>query len=149
MNPMNQPSQSYLTHKRFDPLYHYVLTLLTTGVLALTLIQFIQALRNDDPLRQPVISLLFALIAVIVFLRLRGYAVKVQDRAITAEEQLRYYVLSGKRLDDTLTIHQILALRFASDHEYLPLAARAAKEQLTPDQIKQAITAWRPDHYRV
>ena len=46
-------------------------------------------------------------------------------------------------------MNQILALRFASDSEYLPLAARAAKEQLTPDQIKQAITAWRPDHYRV
>ena len=86
MKPMNQPSQSYRTHKRFDPLYHYVLTLLTTGVLVLTVIQFIQALLSDDPIRQPVISLLLALIAVIVFLRLRGYAVKVQDRAILADD---------------------------------------------------------------
>ncbi|MFC5652175.1 DUF6526 family protein [Paenibacillus solisilvae] len=149
MNPVSQPSQSYQTHKRFDPLYHYVLTLLTAGVLALTLIQLIQAIRSDAPLRQPVISFLLALIAVIIFIRLRGYATKVQDRAIAAEEQLRYYVLSGKRFDDKLTIKQILALRFASDEEYLPLAERAAKEQLTPDQIKQAITSWRPDHYRV
>ena len=149
MKPTNQPSQSYRTHKRFDPLYHYVLTLLTTGVLALTVIQFIQALRNDDPIRQPVISLLFALIAVIVFLLLRGYATKVQDRAIAAEEQLRHFALSGKRLDSRLAMNQILALRFASDSEYLPLAARAARNSSHRIKSNKLSQLGRPDHYRV
>jgi uncharacterized protein DUF6526 len=78
----------------------------------------------------------------------RTFALKAQDRAIRAEEQLRHYVLTGKLLDSRLSVKQIVGLRFASDGEFVALAKRAADEHMEPDAIKKAVTVWRPDTYR-
>ncbi|MBM3915438.1 MAG: hypothetical protein FJ348_05290 [Sphingomonadales bacterium] len=79
----------------------------------------------------------------------RSYGLKVQDRAIRTEERLRHFILTGQPLDKRLKMGQIVALRFAADQEMPALAKRAAEETLTPKQIKQAITEWRPDLRRV
>lgn len=47
-----------------------------------------------------------------------------------------------------LSPKQVVALRFAGDDELGALLARAVREQLTPDAIKQAIRQWRPDFLR-
>jgi len=65
------------------------------------------------------------------------------------EENLRHYVLTGKLLDPRLTIRQVIALRFASDDEFVALAQEAAEKNLAPDAIKQAVKKWRADTYRV
>jgi hypothetical protein len=44
---------------------------------------------------------------------------------------------------------QIIALRFASDSEYLSLIERAIKENLSNKEIKLAIQNWKADYYRV
>jgi hypothetical protein len=74
---------------------------------------------------------------------------KAQDRAIRGEENLRHFVLTGKRLDPRLTIRQIIALRFAPDDEFVALAKAAADKNLAADAIKQAVENWRADTYRV
>jgi Family of unknown function (DUF6526) len=79
----------------------------------------------------------------------RTFALRAQDRAIRAEENLRHFVLTGKLLDKRLGPGQIVALRFASDDEVAELANRAATQNLAPDEIKRAIRNWRPDFYRV
>jgi hypothetical protein len=79
----------------------------------------------------------------------RMYALKAQDRAIRAEENLRHFALTGKLFDPRIEIRQAIALRFAPDEEFVPLARRAADEGLTPDAIKQAVKNWRADTYRV
>jgi hypothetical protein len=79
----------------------------------------------------------------------RAFPLKAQDRAIRAEENLRYFVMTGKLLDPRLSVLQVVALRFASDAEFVPLALRAANEKLAPKDIKQAIKTWRADEYRV
>ena len=83
------------------------------------------------------------------FAFVRIFALKAQDRAIKAEENLRHFVLSGKLLPASLRIGQIVALRFASDDEFIALAQKAADENLTGKQIKQSITNWKADTYRV
>ena len=79
----------------------------------------------------------------------RTYALKAQDRAIRAEENLRHFILTGKPFDARLTIQQIIGLRFASDEELPVLAQKAAEEGLSSKQIKQAIQHWRADYYRI
>jgi hypothetical protein len=73
----------------------------------------------------------------------------VQNRAIRAEENLRHFAMTGKLLDPNLKMGQIVALRFASDEEYLALAKRAIEENLSRDDIKKAIKNWRADYHRV
>ena len=85
----------------------------------------------------------------LLFFFVRAFPLKAQDRAIRAEENLRYFVMTGKLLDPRLSVLQIVALRFASDAEFVPLALRAANENLAPKDIKQAIKTWRADEYRV
>jgi len=84
-----------------------------------------------------------------LFAFVRIFALKAQDRAIRAEENLRHFVLTGKLLPASLRIGQIVALRFASDDEFPTLAVKAAAENLTGKQIKQSITNWKADTYRV
>jgi hypothetical protein len=130
-------------------MYHYV----TLGLLQLT---FIGACVNlyqswGDHARFYSASLLVVLTVATMFVAIfaRTFALKAQDRAIRAEEQLRYFALTGTRLDRRLTVQQIIGLRFASDDEFVALAQRAATQNLSRDDIKKAIKSWRADTYRV
>lgn len=73
----------------------------------------------------------------------------LQDRLIVTEEQLRYFMLTGNRLAARLTKSQWIALRFASDEEFVELANRVVVEELSPDEIKKSVKSWRADHQRV
>jgi len=141
--------QSYSNHAQIVPMFHYV----TLGILQLT---FIGACVNlyvswGDHARFYSASLLVTLSfsTLLVSLYARSFALKAQDRAIRAEEQLRHYVLTGKLLDPRLTVKQIIGLRFASNEEFVALAQRAADQNLAPKDIKQAVKNWRADTYRV
>jgi hypothetical protein len=81
----------------------------------------------------------------------RVYIVKLQDRLILTEMKIRCAELLPDGQDARLaelTPKQIVALRFASDEELLPLLDRAIREKLSPVEIKRAIKRWRPDHLR-
>ena len=80
------------------------------------------------------------------------YALGNQNRIIRLEMRLRYFVLTGKRFEvaeQQLSFGQIAALRFASDEELVPLVERTLSENLSPKNIKQAVTNWQPDYMRV
>jgi hypothetical protein len=81
----------------------------------------------------------------------RTYITKLQDRIIRMEMLYRADKLLGpaqRATYDSLTMRQIVALRFASDREFPGLVERASREKLEPKAIKQAITDWRPDLMR-
>ena len=90
-----------------------------------------------------------AVLLLFAFAFLRSFALKAQDRAIRAEENFRYYLLTNKPLPSALSMRQIVGLRFASDDEFVALAEKAAKENLTEEAIKKAIKNWKGDYYRV
>jgi c-di-AMP phosphodiesterase-like protein len=138
-------NQNYQNHRRFHPIYHYILSVL----ILLTLVGAISfVIRNGISLLATLI-LAIVVILLIMFSLIRQYPLKAQDRAIRAEENLRHYVLAGKLFDERLTIRQITALRFASDAELPKLSEKAASQNLSPEDIKKQITNWKADYYRV
>jgi Family of unknown function (DUF6526) len=138
--------QNYRNHKRFVIFYH-VLTLL--AILALLIGSIVNLLHaTKDNLYSASLLVLVAFIMTSIFVFVRRFPMKVQDRAIRAEENLRYFMLTGRPLDRQLTIEQIIALRFASDEEFVRLAKRAVEEALNSEEIKKEIKVWRPDHLR-
>jgi hypothetical protein len=120
------------------------------AILAVLIGSFIN-LNGSAPENKYSASLIcvIALICCFFFAYVRIFALKAQDRAIRAEENLRHFVLTGKLLPSSLRIGQIVALRFASDDEFATLAQKAAEENLPGKQIKQSITSWKEDTYRV
>jgi hypothetical protein len=81
----------------------------------------------------------------------RTYIVRLQDRIILLEMKVRGAELLTPEQEvalASLAPKQIIALRFASDPELAQLVQRAARERLSPDQIKREIKQWRPDTLR-
>jgi len=149
-----QTPQNYANHTRFDPLFHFFLLPVFALGLILSLIHFFYHLRESD-LRDNIHSFLLILLAVALLtlvLKVRLYALKLQDRIIRLEERLRLTQLLSEPLRSgipELTKGQLCGLRFASDAEVPKLVERALNEKLTRKDIKQAIQAWRPDYWRV
>jgi len=140
-------TQHYANHVRFDPLWHFIAAPLTLTGLVASIIHLVTC--SAGSCYEAILLVLLFLILTVTVAMVRSYGLKVQDRAIRAEESLRHFILTGQPFDKRLKMGQIIALRFAADEELPSLARRAAEEQLTPAAIKQAIQHWRPDNRRV
>lgn len=140
-------TQNYSNHSRWVNLYHFV-TFLAILLLIIGAIRNLVT-TNDENLYPPVLLVLLSFIVLFIFFFTRTFALKAQDRAIRAEEKLRYYILSGKAMNSKLTTRQIIGLRFASDEEFVVLCKKAVKENLSEKEIKKSIKNWKPDYYRV
>ena len=142
------PEQNYSNHAQYVPLFHFVLL----PVLLLTIIGSVVNLVESWGDHGRIYSAsLIVVLSVCLFMAAffgRVFALKAQDRAIHAEENLRHFAMTGKLLDTRLTVPQVVGLRFASDAELVALAQRAAAESLSQSAIKQAVKTWRPDTYR-
>lgn len=141
--------QEYKNHMKKAPRAYYLGLLLALMTLVWSLIycKNISTGWSGDLLPALFVYLCIAIILTGYFAR--AFALKAQDRAIRAEENLRHFVLTGKLLDSRLSVSQIIALRFASDDEFVALAQRAVTENLSNKQIKESIQHWRADYYRV
>jgi hypothetical protein len=141
--------QSYSNHAQIVPMFHYV----TLGILQLTFIgacvNLYQSWGDHARFYSAALLVTLTLGTILAALYARSFALRAQDRAIRAEEQLRSYVMTGKLLDPRLTIRQIIGLRFASNEEFVTLAQRAADQNLSAKDIKQAVKNWRADIHRV
>jgi hypothetical protein len=140
--------QDYSSHRRLVPLYHYVLAGLVLAILIGSIVNLIGSLGTENLYDASLILALTIALLILGFLA-RGFPLKAQDRAIRAEESLRHFILTGKRMDPRITMRQIVGLRFASDDEFVQLAVRAVEEALSEDDIKKAVRNWRADHERV
>jgi hypothetical protein len=139
--------QNLKNHTRLDPPFHILLTL----IVALNLIYSIVHLVRHFGVE----SAWFVVLSVglvIVWLRLRTYPIKVQDRVIRLEERLRLQALAPAEWHTQiyrLSEDQLIGLRFAGDDEVVALAKQALEENLNRKQIKERIRNWRADEWRV
>jgi len=143
------PEQSYAKHAKFVPMFHFVLGPIILVTLIGSFVNLWQSLGDHERLYNASLIAAMSVALFLLFLSNRSFAMGVQDRAIRAEENLRHFALTGKRLDPRLTIKQIVGLRFASDAEFVELARKAAEGSMSQDAIKKAVTNWRADHDRV
>ena len=139
--------QNLKNHPRLVPGFHYIGMLSILALLGGSINYLCRATPDNKYLAS--LLTLTAFILVVLWIYIRTFPLKAQDRAIRADENLRYYVLTGKLFPAELKIQQIIALRFAPDNEFVALVDRAIKENLSNKDIKLAIKHWKADFYRV
>lgn len=138
--------QNFKNHAKMVTGYHYITLPAILIFLIASVNYFIQSTAENKYL-----GAILCLLSVIIFLLswyARGFALKAQDRAIRAEENFRYHLATGKVFPKELRLGQIIALRFASDDEFVALTAKTVAENLTNKQIKELIKNWKADHNR-
>jgi hypothetical protein len=142
--------QNFKNHTRFDPPWHFFIL----PVLLLNIIFSIYATIHHWPDHR-VLFLWWVFMSIVLFMavgKARAHSLVVQDRIIRLEERLRFAALlpaDDLARTQSLTVKQIIALRFASDAELPALVKRTLNENLDPKTIKAAIENWRPDYLRV
>lgn len=137
-----RPPQSYANHAHRPTLFN-IAFVATVGALAFLVAEMI---RFRGPLMYGIFGLWIAVMCLTLISRL--YIVRLQDRIIRLEMQLRMERLGLAAEHARLSTRQLVALRFASDAELPALAARAIAENLPGKAIKQAVRDWQPDHHR-
>jgi len=107
--------QTLANHTKLDPLFHFVV---------LPVFRTLRHRWHHPLLRHPSFHsgsfFVISVAALIAVLRIRIYALKVQDRVIRLEERLRLSTLCSEPLRSRipeLSEGQLIALRFASDAE--------------------------------
>ena len=142
------PEQSFQHHTRWLPPFHFFVV----PVLLINLGFSIYWCVRDGISVKSVLSVLVATAILLGLLIARMMALKVQDRVIRLEEQLRFERLLTADLRPRIgefTLDQFVSLRFASDAELPELARKVLNEKLNDRKaIKQLIKTWRPDFVR-
>ena len=140
--------QTYASHRRFYPLYHFVAFPILLVNVVVTAVQFARAPGLDTGW-----ILVVAIGLLIGIYTARTMPLRAQDRIIRFEERTRLERLLPPNLRSRmgeLRASQLIALRFAPDDEVPELTQRALDGELkTPADIKRAIRNWRADHFRV
>ena len=140
--------QSYASHAKNVPLFHYVLLPILTVNL------FLSAYRVwQDPAVPSLWTLVMAFAFILTALFARVFALRAQDRLIRLEERMRMRELlpadMQARIND-FTPDQLVAIRFASDAELPALAATVLNGNIQKRaEVKKLIKNWRADHCRV
>ena len=134
--------QTYANH-RYRPTLWLIIALLAT--IGLVMAVFLMLLRPAIVTLAPV---LIALALILTVWMVRQYALRLQNRIIRLEMQVRLARLGRAADCDRLSVPQLVALRFASDQEIGSILDKALADKLEPDQIKRAVTNWQGDYMR-
>lgn len=141
-------AQTYATHRRWMPIYHFFVM----PVLYVNFLIQLWRLGDDRSFEQVWAAVLGAGLIMFGFAA-RIMALTAQNRAIRIEERLRLMRLlpveeHGRIYE--LKMRQLVGLRFAPDEEAPDLARRCMNGDLkTAKDVKQNIRTWRPDYLRV
>jgi len=145
---MAEPTQTYASHRRWVPMYHFFALPVFLANVIVTAIQFVR-----NPRFMTGWGVIVALALFFGMLYLRFMPVKAQDRIIRLEERARLERILPSDLRGRvgeLSASQLIAIRFAPDDEAPDLTRRALNGELkSQSEIKRAIRNWRADQLRV
>lgn len=140
--------QDLSNHTRWHPPFHFFLAPVMLINLIYSVVRLIQ-----DPGWDRGEYMLLAVALVVLTLLSRGNALRVQDRLIRLEEQIRFSKvltpeLSAKAMN--LRASQYIGLRFASDEELPELVQKVVDGEVSDvKDIKTSVKKWRADFFRV
>ena len=146
--------QNLKNYRKYYPLHHFIFYPISLVLLFICLFQiFININHNSSFVKiWSAIAAVVILMIVLSFMLRQHYALGLQDRIIVNEFKLRYYTLTGNRLENS-TYHfsdaQIFALRFAADDELMDLMHQTVQNNWSPSKIKRNIKNWKADNSRV
>ncbi|MBA3671090.1 MAG: hypothetical protein H0W68_03575 [Gemmatimonadaceae bacterium] len=144
---MTPREQSYATHKRTFPLFHYVALPI---FIANVTVAVAHVIRRPTPFNAWLVVLSLGFVAALV--SNRASALMVQSRLIALEMRLRLTAALPPELlarIGELQLRQLIGLRFAGDDELCSLVERCLRGELaTTDDVKRAVQQWRPDFLR-
>ena len=142
-------NQNFSNHTRYVPLYHLVAYASVTFALAISGFNLYKAINAGSGRLSAAAMFALTVGVMIIMWYARAFALRAHDKAIRAEENLRYFAMTGQLLDSKLNMPQIVALRFAPNNELVELAHKAVAENLSSKQIKEGIKNWKEDNARV
>lgn len=143
-------TQSYAHHTRWYPPHHFVFYPLLLALMVGAI--FCARRYPDDQTLWYVIAASLFLLGALSFITRQHYALTLQNRLVRLEMRLRYYQLTGQRLEpmeEKLGFGRIAAMRFAGDEELPALVERTLAENLSADAVKRSIQHWVADDVRV
>jgi hypothetical protein len=140
--------QNYANHVKWVPAFHFFVM----PVLVLNLGESIYRMIHRGFSFGRLVDLLTAAALVMLMFLARVFALKVQDRVIRLEEQLRMERLLPADLKPRIGEFrpaQLVGLRFASDEELPELARKVLNEKIQETKaIKLLVKNWRADYLR-
>jgi hypothetical protein len=145
--PMAEREQSYKTHTRTLPLFHFVAVPILLG-------NFLNAVWHlwRAPSLSTGWSAIVAFGLISLALAARTMALTVQDRVIRLEMQLRLMRVLPPNMHASIAAlkrRQFVALRFAADEELPELVREITGGGLqTPKEIKLRVKNWQSDWLR-
>ena len=139
--------QNYGNHRAVDPVF-YALGLFWLGAVGAGAAGVLQG-----EVYASLACIVLAIGVLVLWLRVRVYATRVQDRIIRLEMRLRLERVLPSELVariPELSLSQLIGLRFESDANLPGLARKVLDEKITTaNEIKRQVKDWQADWLRV
>jgi len=140
-------TQNYSNHRQLVPLFHVGVGITFTAFLVWTALRLRSGITADT-----VMPFVLALGLMFLFISIRSMVLRVQDRLIRLEMQLRLQQILPADLRgrlNELKLDHLIALRFASDDEIVDLIREVLGGKLSSqNEIKKKIRNWQGDYLR-
>jgi hypothetical protein len=139
--------QNYANHRHLVPLFHFGVGITFSAYFVWAVSRLRSGLTTDT-----VMPFVLAVGLIFLFFALRGMVMRVQDRLIRLEMQLRLQQILPPDLRtrfNELSIDHLVALRFAGDDEIVDLMREVLGGKLASrNEIKKKIRNWQGDYLR-
>jgi len=146
--------QNLKNYRKYYPLHHFIFYPVSLLLLTLSIYRLWSNININKEFVWiwSVISVVIILMIIVSYMLRQHYALGLQNRLIINEFKLRYFTLTGNRLENSdyhFSDYQIFALRFSQDEDLKELMEQTIENDWSASKIKQNIKNWKADHKRI